>query len=540
MAEIINEPYKEPISDLVPSRRPPTSTGGRPLPTEPTQLDPIRPDGDPGNIEDDDGHGDRGGRNEPVNDGFGVDGVNGSESDPGLSTDLSEKFGEYGSIFADIITQLEDLFGAGRDLIDDVNQNTSGKSVLSSFLNAISAIADKTDGAETTNLTNALTQMMSFYMQQISAQLQNQFNIEQWQIQNEYNSPAEQLKRLSAAGLNPLHFFDNGATGSSTSVTASSGSAPSGGSATGDPNSFDKAMGYIQSALGIAGSVTSAATGGIGLAQAAQTIGQNAVKTANDTARMKQEVKESDSRIAVNNATADNLAQSYAFNEELNPVMLEDALHGVQLKKAAIRTENLKPEEMQKQMEALEAQTAQIYQAIALETGRFLRENKLADANIMEIHSRTKHNYASINKLIAETKGQNSLNAFNDFKYGIERSTGIPFDAPISDRFAVSAMNGTLSVDDFNEYTKFLSEITASQGKAGYYPFLAKGISDTANKWIDKGLYLMRSTNDMMRNGWLDFKKSWIDMDASTRNVKRGLQQNGGVPTYNSWYNMSH
>ena len=35
------------------------------------------------------------------------------------------------------------------------------------------------------------------------AQLQNKWNLEQWNRENEYNSPAQQMARLKAAGLNP-------------------------------------------------------------------------------------------------------------------------------------------------------------------------------------------------------------------------------------------------------------------------------------------------------------------------------------------------
>lgn len=43
-------------------------------------------------------------------------------------------------------------------------------------------------------------------------QLQNQMNIDQWNRENQYNSPTAQMQRLSAAGLNPNLVYGNGAT----------------------------------------------------------------------------------------------------------------------------------------------------------------------------------------------------------------------------------------------------------------------------------------------------------------------------------------
>lgn len=44
------------------------------------------------------------------------------------------------------------------------------------------------------------------------AKYQNDWNLQQWNRENEYNSPLEQMKRLEAAGLNPNLVYGNGAT----------------------------------------------------------------------------------------------------------------------------------------------------------------------------------------------------------------------------------------------------------------------------------------------------------------------------------------
>ena len=45
------------------------------------------------------------------------------------------------------------------------------------------------------------------------AKLQNQWNLEQWQRENEYNTPFAQMQRLQAAGLNPDLMYENGTSG---------------------------------------------------------------------------------------------------------------------------------------------------------------------------------------------------------------------------------------------------------------------------------------------------------------------------------------
>lgn len=49
-------------------------------------------------------------------------------------------------------------------------------------------------------------------------EMQNQMNIDQWNRENQYNSPTAQMQRLSAAGLNPNLVYGSGAT----TVSASS------------------------------------------------------------------------------------------------------------------------------------------------------------------------------------------------------------------------------------------------------------------------------------------------------------------------------
>lgn len=49
------------------------------------------------------------------------------------------------------------------------------------------------------------------------AEFQNQKNVEMWNMQNQYNSPAQQMLRLNEAGLNPNLVYGNGSVTGNTS-----------------------------------------------------------------------------------------------------------------------------------------------------------------------------------------------------------------------------------------------------------------------------------------------------------------------------------
>lgn len=69
----------------------------------------------------------------------------------------------------------------------------------------------------------------SFKQSKELMQLQNSMNLENWNRNNAYNSPSEQIKRLRSAGINPDLFYGNGANGivPAESPSTGLGSAPS-------------------------------------------------------------------------------------------------------------------------------------------------------------------------------------------------------------------------------------------------------------------------------------------------------------------------
>lgn len=78
------------------------------------------------------------------------------------------------------------------------------------------------------------------------AKMQNQWNLDQWNRENEYNTPKAQMRRLADAGLNPDLFYQNGVSGmtaaSSPSMTAGAPATPQDMSALGQKKTVGQAM----------------------------------------------------------------------------------------------------------------------------------------------------------------------------------------------------------------------------------------------------------------------------------------------------------
>jgi hypothetical protein len=60
-------------------------------------------------------------------------------------------------------------------------------------------------------------QGLNYKHQSALADKQNQFNLDMWRMNNEYNSPQAQMKRFEEAGLNPALMYGQGSAGLSSS-----------------------------------------------------------------------------------------------------------------------------------------------------------------------------------------------------------------------------------------------------------------------------------------------------------------------------------
>lgn len=75
------------------------------------------------------------------------------------------------------------------------------------------------------------------------ARTQNRWNIDQWQRENDYNSPTAQMARFRAAGLNPNLIYGQMSNGaSSPTLTSGAASSPTDMSAIGNKRNFGQAM----------------------------------------------------------------------------------------------------------------------------------------------------------------------------------------------------------------------------------------------------------------------------------------------------------
>lgn len=79
-------------------------------------------------------------------------------------------------------------------------------------------IASAAVGSATSGLFGLLGQLVGYGLQKKLAQQQNQYNLEMWNLQNEYNSPQAQMQRFAEAGLNPNLIYGQGTSGNSSSA----------------------------------------------------------------------------------------------------------------------------------------------------------------------------------------------------------------------------------------------------------------------------------------------------------------------------------
>ena len=104
------------------------------------------------------------------------------------------------------------------------NNNNLGSALLNTAGGLIT-------GALNRNYQGRLLKRQQAWSEKMAAQ-QNQWNIEQWQRENEYNAPVNQMARFEAAGINPYNAVTSGQIGSGTasplqSVTPNNVAAPS-------------------------------------------------------------------------------------------------------------------------------------------------------------------------------------------------------------------------------------------------------------------------------------------------------------------------
>lgn len=96
--------------------------------------------------------------------------------------------------------------------------NNNNNNLGSALLNTAGGLIT---GALNRNYQGRLLKRQQAWSEKMAAQ-QNQWNIEQWQRENEYNAPVNQMARFDAAGINPYNAVASGQVGSGTASSLQS------------------------------------------------------------------------------------------------------------------------------------------------------------------------------------------------------------------------------------------------------------------------------------------------------------------------------
>lgn len=90
---------------------------------------------------------------------------------------------------------------------------------IGSLLGGIGSSAMNNKAVQDTNKANMEIAKYQAQWQQQENEKAYQRSLNMWNLQNEYNSPVQQMARIRAAGLNPNLVYGNGVTGNSTGST---------------------------------------------------------------------------------------------------------------------------------------------------------------------------------------------------------------------------------------------------------------------------------------------------------------------------------
>lgn len=117
---------------------------------------------------------------------------------------------------------------------------SSGASLLGGVVNSIFGSKSNRDTnrtnmkiAQMNNEFNAAEAAKNRDFMSAEREAQNEWNLEQWNREKDYNSASAQRERLEEAGLNPYLMMSGGSAGTASSVTSGSSSAP--GNPSADP-----------------------------------------------------------------------------------------------------------------------------------------------------------------------------------------------------------------------------------------------------------------------------------------------------------------
>ena len=432
-----------------------------------------------------------------------------------LSTDLSTLLGDYGSSMFDILNQLFDVFGKGTNSMFDVANDMKDGQIGSSnpflnFVSTIDAIVRKLNGSDSqrlNNVVNAYSSVMGYYFNIISANMQNQFNVQQWMIETEYNSPKEQMKRLADAGLNPLHYFNN-STNQSGSITASNIGGTSMQGASGLAKAEERKMQRDQ-VLAASGQLANQLQQGFENYTQQTQLSLDRQRLANETAKTRQDISESEARRINTEVTTEGLAQANAFNSESYPLQLKELAGRLQLQ---AKDGQIKDEELN-----------QLREGVKLLIQDFKFKEGLNGITLRINEKRYEQACESLRRIRTATD-------YQKWTYDFEKATGIPFNTPIIEKFAVMMANGQISKDAGLRFLHNLQVGNVLTGNMSPPNMGSAVITELLNAIdISTGIY----NSDAPASSLSDWSKTLIPFERGAKSVIRGLKQNPSMNDVN-------
>lgn len=296
-------------------------------------------------------------------------------------------------------------------------------------------------GAHKNNQNQAALMQKQIEAQKLMQKNQNQWNLDMWNKQNEYNTPSNQRSLYEDAGLNPSYFMGQG-NGTAGSVQSSTMSAPSAPSPAGDYGFLSSLGSTILQQELLKSEIRK------NDADAGFTGAQMKTEEALRDARLKLTQAQSgltDAQKAESEAKTENLKANTEYQKSLKgltdtdkkiqdivlqymPLMqtqqLENLKADYQLKlsevkknKALVRNINATIRLIDQQIEESKSRIAVNNQSIEESKSRIQVNNQ----SINESKSRVKVNNASVKNINADTSGKNTQNEINEDTKGVQK-----------------------------------------------------------------------------------------------------------------------
>lgn len=280
-----------------------------------------------------------------------------------------------------------------------------------------------------------------------------QWNLEQWERENEYNSPAAQMERMAAAGINPAAAAQAIAGGSSGAVQQSSvagSSNPQSGAVASSSGSYAPTMASL-----LGNSVNSAVNTAMTIGQTIGThIHNKNLQKQYDASidNLKSNTAKNYQDAEVGKQQADYIAEQANRLKLLTPAELEQCKQQTNLIMAQIVNTDANTDLLEAQTDNTEAQVG-LTQAQTYATYQSIKES---DARIANLDANTSKAVAEAAKIYAEKNNIEADTVIKNFEASIKgleaecAANGITFNANEAVAGAVYEMvNGTGTSKEF-------------------------------------------------------------------------------------------